>query len=95
MGINSRGDEVWDKARVHSPSSSPERQQLNMAKDSLSFKILTFLLVVLIVGGGWFIKRKLNFFLMYEDQTERVICKMVKLEHLTDEGLKFCRELEP
>lgn len=66
-----------------------------MAKDSLLYKVLIFSFIALILGGGWFMKRKLNFLLMYENETENVICKMVKLEHLTDEGLKLCRELKP
>jgi len=66
-----------------------------MAKDSLLYKTLLISLVALILGGGWFMKRKLNFLFMYENETKHVICKMVKLEHLTDEGLKLCRELKP
>ena len=70
---------------------TPHRSHL-MTNNSFSSKAIIYLLAILIVGGGWFIKRKLNFALMYENQTESMICKMVKAEYLTDEGLKRCRE---
>ena len=56
----------------------------------------------LIIGGFllisavlyWFVKRKINYSLMYGDQVRASICEMVKAEHLTEYGAQACRELQ-